>query len=351
MKRNTRPTPVSVWTCRAPSASWLWAGLFGIACAACAADPNETGTWSVVLHEPNSALLSVAGTSASDVWVVGGNEGDGHGALALHYDGRDWQRVGTGFEGDLWWAHVLGEKSMFVGGSDGAVLRYDGERFERMATPSRDVVFGVWGAAEDDLWAVGGVPEVGPGFVWRYDGTTWRDVTSELPDEARGPNIYKVWGRAANDVWLVGMDGVVVHWDGDAFVAAESSTDRRLFTVHGAARGEPVAVGGFADAVIVEREEAAFHETTPAPRPFQLFGVFMSGPVEGYAVGWEGTVVRRDAAGWASVDTGLDLVQALHAVWIDPRGGVWAVGGDATSAVPSDGIVIHREEVDNAIGE
>jgi hypothetical protein len=203
----------------------------------------------------------------------------------------------------------------------------------------------MWGRA-DDLWLVGGEPDVSPGFVWRYDGSTVRDVSTELPMAVLP--IFKVFGHAPDDVWLVGSDGLAIHWDGAAFTIEDPDTGRRLFTVHGPAEGQPrlVAVGGFGDGVIVEHDGTAWHDVTPENAP-ELFGVFMAADgtgIAGYAVGVEGTVMERDMDGWHSVKTGLDLIDPFHAVWVDPEGGVWAAGGDVLTPLLNEGMLLHRGE-------
>src|SRR4029079_4504909 len=45
-----------------------------------------------VLQNLPGALLSISGTSASDVYAVGADANDGTGAPMLHFDGERWQR-------------------------------------------------------------------------------------------------------------------------------------------------------------------------------------------------------------------------------------------------------------------
>ena len=60
-------------------------------CLAVAGCPDEDGrSWQVVHEDLDGALLSVWGTSASDVWAVGGDVGDGMGPLVIHFDGTSW---------------------------------------------------------------------------------------------------------------------------------------------------------------------------------------------------------------------------------------------------------------------
>ena len=310
--------------------------------------------FTVVFQELDAALISISGTSSRDVWAVGADQRDGRGALVLRFDGERWTRAATGVQEDLWWVFVQDERSVFLGGTGGAILHFDGERFERMDTPGSGTVFGIWGAAPDEVWAVGGEPDIAPGFVWRYDGRTWSDVTAMLPPQAQGPTLFKAWGQRRDDAWFVGSDGLIVHWDGEALSLGDSATPRRLFTVHGASWGEPrfAAVGGFGDAVIVEHDGTQWHTATPQPAPPELFGVFMIGDGDGYAVGAEGTIVRRQGSAWKLLDTELDLLDSFHAVWVDPEGGVWAVGGDLLTATPDRGMLVHRgRDISNEVDD
>lgn len=328
-----------------------WLTLAVALCAGCGESSADGQRWTLVFEGLDAALISVSGTSHSDVWAVGSNTGDGAGALVLHYDGQRWSRERTGVDTDLWWVHAQSEDRVWMSGADGAIVRYDGERFERMDTPGSATAFGIWGATDDDVWAVGGEPEIAPGFVWHYDGSAWSDLTHMLPEAAQGPSLFKVWGRHGADVWFVGMDGLALHWDGSGFEQVDAGTSRQLFTVHGAAEGETmVAVGGFGDAVIVEHDGTRWHNITPDPAPQQLFGVHMLSADHGFAVGWEGSVLERSGSAWKLLDIGVEPFDPFHAVWVDPEGGVWAVGGELESAVPSNGMLLHRgEAISNAI--
>jgi hypothetical protein len=314
----------------------------------------EPEPWQLVFEELEPALMSVSGTAADDVWAVGADARDGSGALVLHYDGTRWQRMSTGVEADLWWVHVLAPDSIWMGGAKGTIVHYDGETFTRHETPGSGTVYGVWGASADDLWAVGGVPEETPGFAWRYDGSAWTDVSADLPDGKSGLPIFKIWGRASDDAWLVGLDGLTIHWDGTRFEKADSGTRQRLFTVHGTLDGDPayVAVGGYFNTAIVEHDGTGWHNNTPKKPPASLYGVYLRDENLGYAVGHEGAVLRRTGGAWKLLDTGLELFDELHAVWVDPDDGVWAVGGAVNDPIPVAGMLIHLgSEVGNVVEE
>ena len=341
------------------SRTWcvIWVGL--LACAGalgCEEDqPEEPERFTFVFEELEGALISVAGTAHDDVWTIGADTRDGKGALILHYDGERFTRHVTGIEADLWWTHALSEDAVFMGGTEGTILRWDGEAITPMETPpSSSTVFGIWGVAEDDLWAVGGEPDGTDNFIWHWDGEAWTDRTEELPAEVREPSngqvrsLFKIWGPRADHAFVVGQEGVLVHWDGDSFTAMDPDTTRTMATVHGPAEGDPafVAVGGFGDAVIVEsdRDGTRWHSNAPEPALAELFGVFMVDDSEGYAVGADGTVAHREDSVWKLLDTGFDILNTFHSVWVDPRGGVWAAGGDLMTVAPDEGMLLHRGE-------
>ncbi|MDQ3034396.1 MAG: hypothetical protein M3Y87_18455 [Myxococcota bacterium] len=300
----------------------------------------------IVFEELDAGLLSVWGTSSRDVWTVGGDV-DAMGPMVLHYDGAAWRRLLTGQTGDLWWVHGVEGGPVFLGGEGGMMLRYDGPSdgsgtFTRMETPSdMPIVFGIWGSSASDVLAVGGLGRAA-GFVWRFDGTSWSELP--LPSDFGGQSLFKVWGTGPNDAWIVGTDGAVLRWDGTALSTVDAGTTRTLFTVH-AIDGAVAAVGGAGSGVLVQRDaDGVWHDLAPELVP-QLFGVFLT-EEGGAAVGINGTFVRREGATWTIEDTGLDLAETLHSVWIDPDGGVWAAGGQVLVEPLVRGVLVYRGRED-----
>jgi hypothetical protein len=300
-------------------------------------------------HDPNQfvqtfeslpgALIGISGTSEKDVWAVGGNPGDGSGAFVLHFDGK-WTRKTTGYDVDLWWVHAFPGGPVFFGGGGGTILRYSGESFEKLPTPGTATVFGIWGPAPDDLWAVGGDPaKPGNAFVWRFDGNDW--------SAAKGFPIvpisswFKVWGRAADDVRVVGMDGAIVHYDGTTFEQIASPTDRRLLTLFAEPGGRYTAVGGVSQAVILEDGASSWQDVSPAPPNHAMIGIRTRGE-DGYAAGTGGSVMRRKNGAWVDEPLDFDVFADFHSVWIDPKGGVWLAGGNILSYPLVNGVLVHK---------
>lgn len=311
-------------------------------------DDGASASWEIVQEDRPEALLSIWGTSASDIWAVGADTRDGSGPVVLHHDGTSWTRRPTGQTGGvLWWVFGFAGGPVYTGGEGGVILRLDGDTFTPMTTPGTGTVFGIWGASPDDMWAVGGDSDARGGFAWRLRGDAWEPEPTLPMDVTESAAVWKVFGTSATDVWLVGSNGVSLHWDGSALSPGMTGVGSSLFTVH-AAGGRFAAVGGLVSGFIVEYDGSAWHNVTPDdPPPQGLTGVCLLGPDSGIAVGNYGGIYERDASGWHEVDPGLFLAQNLHAVWIDPDGGTWAVGGQTFAAPLTDGVLIHRPPLGN----
>jgi len=308
---------------------------------------QDAARWEIVAHDLHEAVLSITGTSARDVWAVGADLGNG--PIVLHYDGTTWTRVSTGTRGTLWWAQAFSDHTLLVAGAQSTILRTtDGTTFTRMATPglSSSTIFGVWGASASDVYAVGSVSGRN-GFVWHYDGTSWQDVpiTAALPLTSLGdaPGFFKVWGDGLGHVYVVGGSGVLLRRDGtgDFQLVATGATDT-LFTVAGNA-DRACIVGGGASGVILETSATGTPSSVAPTLAPLIQGVALEPNGHGIATGFHGAVFERSGGSWRAMDTGLALpdIESLHAAWIDPSGGAWAVGGNVLTTSLDHGIILH----------
>lgn len=318
-------------------------------------EPQEP-TWQLVQEQLPAALLSVSGTSQNDVYTVGADPGDGMGPFVLHFDGNDWQRLESGATGDLWWiSDRLINNDFWLAGENGLILRFDPDAgtFDRQQTPGTELLFGIWGANSTNIWAVGGNPEelennIG-GVIWFYNGANWSVVDLSLIAPNGIPALYKVWGRSVDEVYACGANGVILRFDGTNWLRVDTDTTRRLFTIHG---NDTLitAVGGFGSGVIEEYDGFSFNDVADALTP-QLNGVYLNADNFGVGVGNGASVVFRGEDGeWVAQTTGLQTARDFHGAWVDPNGGVWAVGGNVASDPLIDGIVAYFGERNVATG-
>jgi hypothetical protein len=295
----------------------------------------------VVGRSMPAALLSIWGSSAVDVYAVGGDVGDGAGPLVLHYDGASWGRLETGLVGNLWWVHGFADGPVFMGGDGGLIVRFENGAFTRMTTPGTDTVFGLWGSSPTDMWAVGGAVGGARGaFAWRSNGVDpWTPAAGFPSALSDSTALWKMFGRSASDAWIVGTDGATLRWDGSSLAEVAPIVGESLFTVHGNA-DRYVAVGGFGTGLILENTNGTWQDASPQGAP-GFVGVHLTSS-GGLAVGQDGAVYGRGPHGrWTRQETGVYIDETFHSVWTDPSGGIWAVGGQVLTLPLVDGILVY----------
>lgn len=325
------------------------AGVYSTGCHSSAAPAPQAAAapqWQLLASELPSALLSVSGRSAEDMYAVGADKGQG--PMVLHFDGKHWKQLHTAQSGDLWWVQSLSDGRLLLGGAGANVLRYDGGRFERLPTPglNKQTVYGVWGKSADDFYAVGSAAGR-DGFVWRYrEGHFESEVLPhDLPRMPGGevPGFFKVWG-AGDDVWVVGAAGAIMHRTGSGpFAVVASGTKDTLFTVHGTA-DRLLAVGGGGNGVVLQGGEAAPMHDASLPGMGLVQGVFASDQYGDWVSGERGIVCTRKGVGpFAVIDHGIAIPAAssLHSIFVDSGGGVWSAGGNVLTPALDSGMLLH----------
>jgi hypothetical protein len=309
--------------------------LAGLALLGLACEPDdglEAPRWEVALSNLPGALLGVMGTSASDVWAVGADVGEG--PTVLHFDGAAWHTLDTGQRGTLWWVATSSPTAdVWVVGEAGLALRYDRttDRFERIeGVPAAVTLYGVL-ITDSDVWAVGGDDR---GRVFRLDGEAFTE--DPIPDGT--DRLFKVWGTTSDDLWAVGLGDTILRRSSDGWRALPSPVPERLTTVHG--NGSlTVAVGGFLAAQAVELGDALVDISPPSAKALNGVWVTTDGAV--VAVGVEGTVLERSGSVWRAPSSLPTTLDDYHAVYVDPDGGVWAVGGFIVVEPQRRGMLLH----------
>jgi hypothetical protein len=161
--------------------------------------------------------------------------------------------------------------------------------------------------------------------------------------------IWKAFGTASSEVWLVGSGGLSFLWDGNSLTQHDTGIGSQLFTVHGNGQ-RYAAVGGAGTGVVVENDGTGWVNALNGASPYALTGVALLDGDSGWAVGQYGLVMARNSDGWSEVATGLEIQRDLHAVWVDPGGGVWAVGGVVIATPQIEGLLLHRGDTISAQG-
>ncbi|PRQ08685.1 hypothetical protein ENSA7_15850 [Enhygromyxa salina] len=301
------------------------------------------GAWQPVLQVDKEvgALMSVWGETPEDVYVVGGQPESGGGRVLHSVDG-EW--VVESLPADvsmLNWVYGVGDLVWSVG-MDGAIVRREGGVWAAETSPTDRVLWGVWGASADELWAVGGDAVGDEPVLLRRDGASAAWASVELPElGVNSHGLFKVWGRAADDVWIVGDLGAALHYDGDAWTAHPDPAAVDIISVWGSDAEGVIAVGGRASGRINRVDGGSWAgETLAIPG---LNGVWVDPEAGATAVGVQGTIIRISAGGYAAEaeDSGTNLV--LHSVFGFAGGPRFAVGGSLLMPPPFTGVILRAD--------
>ena len=348
---NPRPVTVSAGATAEVS--------FAVACAA-----PTVGRWTRMESGTSFALLSVWGSSATDVFVTG-EPGGAFTSTIFHYDGQVWreQSVQDGVTlNGLWGSSAT---DVFAVGSDGlgayeyqgAILHYDGTTWT--GTPPTGiglgevVLYSAWGSSPTDVYVVGEDFTFFPNaLVAHFDGDGWDRLV--LP-ETNFRVLFDVHGTSAQDVWAVGYSdlefllrgsaarpslrmrsaesqiqatqGIVLHYDGSSWTEFGTPEQDLLFNgVWSAAPNDVFVVGqrGLAGAAYHFNGTAWTPMIVPPVR--QLMDVWGTSGTDVYAVG-DGTILHYDGSAWTEMEP---MERLLTGVWGSSAVDVFAVGGGGT---------------------
>jgi len=290
---------------------------------------------------------AVTGTAANDVWILAPG-------TPIQWDGTRWtsHHVVDPASGQPFTLRGLwnsGPNDVWAAGY-GFMVHWDGATWTPFAVHSTFVVDdvvdagyrppleAVWGAASDDVWAVGGSRS-----IIHWNGQIWEDYGSRLV-----PSLRAVWGTAKNDVWAVGDAGLMVHWDGrswttyqDAFGGTATTAD--LTGVWGSAGNDVWAIG--AGAVLLHWDGVSWQSSRSAlptsARPTSIRG---SDARNIWVTTTDSSLLHWDGQAWytapaprrvlmsGATSSPLAGTYPLNGVWVAPGGGeVWAVGEGSVS--------------------
>ncbi len=310
---------------------------------------SETGTepepegWQPVMqaNQDIGALMSIWGATPDELFVVGGQPQDGGGrVLRGHDDSWESEALPDGVAMLNW---VYGVDGMVWSvGMGGAIVRREPGAWVAEPSPTDRVLWGLWGASADELWAVGGDGVTDTPVLLRRDKATGEWTSVELPPlGADAHALFKVWGNAADDVWIVGDAGASVHWDGTSWTAHPDPDGIDLISVWGSASEGVISVGGRASARVDRMVDDAWTGQTLALPG--LNGVWVDPEGHATAVGVQGTIYAISPGGYELEPEPSDTSMVLHSVFGFAGGPRYAVGGSLLMPAPFVGVILRTD--------
>jgi len=260
-----------------------------------------------------------------------------------------WPAMASGSTAYLYGLWGSAATDVFAVGDAGAILHYDGSSWSPMTSATTWALNGVWGSSSSDVFAVGDA-----GAILHYDGSSWSPMKSPTSESLNG-----VWASSSSEAFVVGNIGAILRYDGSAWSATATKLTTNMYSVFGNSASQVIAVGDFAtiihfggafwwamtsgatgplsgvwgdssaDVFAVGYAGMILHyENAWAPMTsgtsVYLCGVWGSSASDVFAVGYFGTILHYDGSSWSPMTTG--ITGALSAVWGSSSSDVFAVG-------------------------
>lgn len=159
---------------------------------------------------PDITFNAVWGTGENDIFVAG------TGGTLLHFDGNSWRKMESGTENTLYAVSGTSRTDIFAVGEKGTLLHYDGGQWRRMLSGTEQNLSCIRAFSEKDVFAAGN-----NGKILHFDGNNWIETPSGTPADVKG-----FWGNSASHLFAVGslthpaayggyQTGVILHFDGN----------------------------------------------------------------------------------------------------------------------------------------
>jgi hypothetical protein len=193
----------------------------------------------------------------------------------------------------------------------------------------------MWGAADDDLYLVGGpLGAAGMALLRHWDGKSWTEIETGTPE-----TLWWVWGTKAGgrtDVWTVGENGTVLRYDGTRVNEVPSGTAAHLYGVWGTSSDDVWIVGGRPgpeegpDDVLLHWNGRGLESVAlPESRAAAFFKVWGASADEIFVTGERGTVWHGKGGSWVNESAQIDTFDTLATVHGCSASEVYTVGGQA----------------------
>ncbi|MFH0801224.1 MAG: IPT/TIG domain-containing protein [bacterium] len=284
--------------------------------------PNPTPTPTAPPAPVITSLSPTSGDVGTPITISGSNFGDSQGSsTVLFTDGASAGQATSWSAGNIVVnvpaGAVTGSVTVTVGGVTSNAFNFTVTAknwIRQNPLPTGYPLDGVWGAANNDVYAVGQ-----NGTVLHYDGS-WSIMSSGTTSTLRG-----IWGASSSSIFAVGLNGAIIRYNGSAWSPMSSGITTALSGVWGAAANDVFAVG---DSGKIRYYNGTAWSLSDSGTTQNLRGIWGTGNTYIFAVGDGGTIIQWNGANWAAANSG--VTQNLKAVWGAANNDVYAVGDGGT---------------------
>jgi hypothetical protein len=291
---------------------------------------RHAGDWIIDDSGVSAGLRAVWGSAGNDVWAVG------DGGAIVHFDGARWSTVASGTTSHLRSIWGASADDVWIVGAGDTILHRAGGAWVAVPPPTLGTeLHGVFGTAANDVWAVGERRLCGggqSGVVMHWDGNAWMDafLTEERPEGTGSIVFTTVWASGPGDVWVGGFDilrgaadifGIMIHFDGTSWAGGGVPSllfgGRPITSIFGASPTDVWAAPGL-------HWDGTEWSLVLAERTAHTAGLHGRATDDVVAVGRDGRVIHFNGQSWEDWNTTVTDDPIVDA-WGDANGEIFAV--------------------------
>jgi photosystem II stability/assembly factor-like uncharacterized protein len=292
-----------------------------------------------VSSTPSSVdLLGVDGLNSSDITIVGKS------GTIWRFDGSSFVVEPSSVSLELRDVDVRENGSRLAVGEQGTLLEDTGAGWVQIPKVNNDGMNRIFAWDDNNIVVVGDY-----GTILHKDPVLGTYGKKQSPVSK---NMYGVFGFAADDIWAVGLFGTVIRYDGVMWTNVEYEIETDFYGLTGKAPDKLYAVGENGAVVQLGLEVPVY---LLSATDNNLRGVFALDEDHVWAVGSFGTIMYGNGAAWAQQfvpsefmrdGTEIAFEESLFAVWGASANDVWAAGDGGAMIHYEDGVwsKVERED-------
>src|SRR5690242_378390 len=206
--------------------------------------------------------------------------------------------------------------AVYAVAQEGSIWRFNGTTWKDLPSGGFNGLLGIWGSDTNDIYAVGG-----NGDILHYDGRSWLKETSGTLNGLAG-----VSGSSSSDIYAVGDVHTILHFNGTAWSAMANSSTQNFSSVWVATNTAIFATGSKGE--LWKGDGTSWTKLGGLASPADCFSVWASSPTNVYAACKSGNILHYDGSTVSTIASGQSV--ALNAVWGSSASDIYVAGDGGT---------------------
>ncbi len=234
------------------------------------------------------SLNAIDMVSNKSGWICGNN------GTILKYDGDTWSRfpLNLAQTENFMAMGFSDENNGWIVGTHGLILCYKGGVWSLFPSPTQQNLYGISVNPNRTAWAVGA-----NGTLINFNGVSWSAIDLSKLDPPVTGDLNDVNLSDTNNGWAVGNQGVILKFDGQTWKPFPAPpTTERLNAVSTIDNLQAWIVGAYG--TILRFNGTTWAGLGTAFSGFDIYQVYMRNDSDGWAVGQNGTILYYDGSRW-----------------------------------------------------